>query len=60
MLVWWQLAEHEKALDILVTKLHDFSAAEAYCITASQGKDMACRKHIFLLLLSIYLKPGDE
>jgi len=60
MLVWWQLAEHEKALDILVTKLHDFSAAEAYCITASQGKDMACRKHIFLLLLSIYLKPGDQ
>lgn len=59
-ILYGKLAEHEKALDILVTKLHDFNAAETYCITASQGKDMACRKQLFQILLNIYLKPDNE
>ncbi|KAI0227374.1 Transforming growth factor-beta receptor-associated protein 1 [Lamellibrachia satsuma] len=59
-ILYGKLAEHEKALDILVTKLNDFGAAENYCITASQGRDIACRKHLFQTLLGIYLRPDNE
>jgi len=50
-----KLEEHDKALHILVHKLRDFPAAEAFCVWASSCRDSVYREQLFHLLLGVYL-----
>eukprot|EP00040_Diaphanoeca_grandis_P040391 m.261755 g.261755 ORF g.261755 m.261755 type:complete len:903 (+) comp43078_c0_seq1:282-2990(+) len=50
--------EHQLAIELLVHKLHDFAAAEEYCIEISVGLDRKTREKVFLTLLKVYLLPS--
>lgn len=50
--------EHQLAIELLVHKMHDFSAAEEYCISITADKDRTTREHVFLTLLKVYLLPS--
>lgn len=54
-----KLEEHDKALNLLVHKLRDFSSAEAFCIWASSCRDSAYRQQLFHLLLGVYLNGNQ-
>jgi len=54
-----KLGENEKALDILVNSLHDYSLAEKYCDDMSGGKSETKSK-LLLQLLSLYLQPRND
>ena len=54
-----KLGENEKALDILVNSLHDYSLAEKYCDDMSVGKSETKSK-LLLQLLSLYLQPRND
>ncbi|GLH03240.1 Transforming growth factor-beta receptor-associated protein 1 [Gryllus bimaculatus] len=56
-ILYGKLEEHRKALDILIGQLKDFSAAEKYCVTNSEGKDIRYRNNLFFTLLTTYLNP---
>ncbi|XP_065072216.1 transforming growth factor-beta receptor-associated protein 1-like [Rhopilema esculentum] len=59
-ILYGKLDNHEKALEILVHKVEDPSAAERYCIVTSEGKDPGLRKKLFHALLAVYLQsPGS-
>nr|XP_033803743.1 transforming growth factor-beta receptor-associated protein 1 isoform X1 [Geotrypetes seraphini] len=47
--------DHEKALNILVWQLKDFSTAEHYCLWNSENKDPIYKQRLFHQLLSVYL-----
>lgn len=54
-----KLEEHDNALYILVHKLRDFPAAEAFCTWAASGRDPAYQERLFHQLLGVYL-AGTE
>ncbi|XP_029460709.1 transforming growth factor-beta receptor-associated protein 1 [Rhinatrema bivittatum] len=54
-ILYGKLEDHEKALNILVWQLKDFSAAEDYCRWSSASKDPVSRRRLFHQLLSVYL-----
>ncbi|KAE8540615.1 hypothetical protein D1P53_002978 [Cryptococcus gattii VGV] len=47
-----RMGKHEEALKIYVYRLHDYTAAESYCVKAYQSNN-----NVFLLLLQLYLRP---
>jgi len=53
-----KMGEHDKALDILVNKMHDYSLAENYCDDIS-GEDSMSRANLLYKLLNCYLHPLD-
>ncbi|XP_072162816.1 transforming growth factor-beta receptor-associated protein 1-like [Diadema setosum] len=58
-ILYGKLEEHDKALRILVHKLQDYGAAENYCVVNSKDQDLAYRRRLFQLLLSVYLDPME-
>ncbi|EDV28822.1 uncharacterized protein TRIADDRAFT_52079 [Trichoplax adhaerens] len=54
-LLYGRMGLHDKALDIIVNRLLDHSAARHYCATFAKGKNSTERKKIYFSLLSVYL-----
>ena len=54
-----KLNEHNRALDILVNRLHDTELAERYCDDIA-GKNSTMKATLLGLLLSCYLNPIDQ
>jgi len=59
-ILYGKLEEHDKAMHILVHKLHDYTAAERYCEINSCKKDSAYKRRLYQSLLSVYLDVGED
>ena len=55
-----KLGQHDKALNILVSKLQNYEMAENYCDDISAGEPETTRSHLLLSLLNIYLSPTTD
>ena len=56
-ILYGKLEQHEKALQLLVHRLKDYSAAQRYCTVNSSDRDLRYRRKLFLALLTVYLTP---
>ena len=55
-----KLGQHDKALNILVSKLENYKMAENYCDDICEaGGEQETKSQLLLSLLSIYLSPTD-
>ncbi|KAI1318862.1 Vacuolar morphogenesis protein 6 [Mortierella claussenii] len=50
-----RIGQHDQALNIYVRKLHNFQAAEEYCVKNFDSSDPT--KNVYLMLLKVYLTP---
>ncbi|KAG0220533.1 Vacuolar morphogenesis protein 6 [Mortierella sp. GBA43] len=53
-----RIGQHDQALNIYVHKLHNYQAAEEYCIKNFNSLDPS--KNVYLMLLNVYLKPPNR
>ena len=58
-MLYGRSGEHEKAFELLVRRLEDYTAAEQYCLRHAEGGSAETRHAIFAALLRVYLTPGD-
>eukprot|EP00056_Hartaetosiga_gracilis_P007125 m.104512 g.104512 ORF g.104512 m.104512 type:complete len:891 (-) comp12638_c0_seq5:132-2804(-) len=57
-IVYGRAGKHEEALQRIVYKLEDYKLAEEYCSETTEG-DRSLRRKLFLLLLKVYIQPGE-
>ncbi|KAL5479964.1 hypothetical protein EMCRGX_G023570 [Ephydatia muelleri] len=59
-ILYGRMDEHEKAFSLLAHKLKDYQGAEKHCVHYSQNKSRQYKQSLYLMLLSVYLKPNEK
>eukprot|EP00051_Salpingoeca_urceolata_P025663 m.464125 g.464125 ORF g.464125 m.464125 type:complete len:883 (-) comp20356_c0_seq1:85-2733(-) len=59
-ILYGKMGQHDRALNLLVHRLRDHTAAEAYCAENTKHMDRQTTQQIYLTLLRVYLAPSAD